>query len=98
VASHLWALVVYIVSFVITQSVPHSYSKEENLDVQKLQTFTFLLIPASDYKLFQNTHKPLKKVNGFSKIKVNWKKWILLDFIVEEKIYVVQQRIVSCQY
>lgn len=76
----------------------YSYSKEEKLDVQKLQTFTFLLIPASKYKQFQNTHKPIAKVKGFSKIKINWKNWILLDFIVEGKIYVLQQRIVSCQY
>lgn len=75
-----------------------SYSKEEDLGVDRLQTFTFLLIPASNYKHFQNTHKPLAKVKGFSKIKLNWQNWMLLDLIIEDKIYVLQQRIVSCQY
>lgn len=76
----------------------HSYSKTENLDSSKLQTFTFLLVAAANYKHHQNTHKVIAKIQGYSRLKFNWKHWDMIRLIVVDKIYVLQQRIVSCAY
>lgn len=91
-----------------------SYSKAEDLNSSQLREFTFLVIPSGDYKLYQNTHKPIAKIKGYSRLHIDRKltrnflqaifvifeKKIssMLELIVEEKIYVIQQRIVSCAY
>ena len=88
-----------------------SYSKAEDLDFSELREFTFLVVASSDYKHHQNTHKVIAKIQGYSKLKMNWKHWNMVQMmielkiwndmvqlIIEDKIYVLQQRIVSCAY
>lgn len=67
---------------------------------------------SGDYKHHQNTHKVIEKIQGYSRLKVNWKNWNnmvqmmielkiwndMVQLIIEDKIYVLQQRIVSCAY
>ena len=100
--------VVYGVTYIFSID---SYSKEEDLDFSQLREFTFLVIPSVDYKLYQNTHKPIAKIEGYSRLHIDRKLRrnllqvifenkisSMIQLIVEEKIYVIQQRIVSCAY
>ena len=95
-----------------TLSSIYSYSKAEDLDFSELREFTFLVVASNDYKHHQNTHKVIAKIPGYSRLKINWKHWNklvqmmaklkiwndMVQLIIEDKIYVLQQRIVSCAY
>ena len=69
------------------------------------------MIPSDDYKLYHNPYKPIAKIEGYSRLHIDRKQWnnflqsifenkisTMVQLIVEEKIYVIQQRIVSCAY
>ena len=55
--------------------------------------FTFLLISAVDYKYYQDSHKVVAKVEGFSRLSLNKREFPPLKIVLEDKIFVLMNNV-----
>lgn len=77
-------------------SLPPRYSKEEGLmplegatPSPKLLDFTFLLISAGDFPLFNATHHIVGWSQGFSHLSLDWGTWPPLQIALREAVLVL---------
>ena len=72
-----------------------SYSKLEDLQPgsPELMQFTFLLISAVDYKYYQDSHKVVAQVEGFSRLSLNKREFPPLKIVLEDKIFVLMNNV-----
>ena len=81
-------------------SVP-SYSKVEDVmplnqaeltPEHKLMGFTFLLVSAGDFPLFNHTHLVVDRSEGFSRFSLDWGEFPPLKIVLREAVLVLMRR------
>ena len=55
--------------------------------------FTFLLVSADDYKFYQDTHKVVARVEGYSRLSLNKREFPPLKIVLEDKIFVLMNNV-----
>jgi hypothetical protein len=78
-----------------TQYYAQSYSKLEDLQPGsgELMRFTFLLISAVDYNYYQDSHKVVARVEGFSRLSLNKREFPPVKLVLEGKIFVLMNNV-----
>lgn len=57
--------------------------------VHKLMAFTFLLVSAGDFPLFNSTHRIVARSEGFSHLSLDWTAFPPLKIVLREAVLVL---------